>query len=93
MAETLMLDHYAIREAAVRLQMECDNINDCIDKMRAVIYTLPEVWETDTCDRYVDRYLELEPGMKEMADLIADMVTQMDRITADFRDTASGMAG
>ena len=86
MAETLTLDHCAIREAAVRLQTEGDNINDCIDKMRAVIYQLPEIWETDICDSYVDQYLELEPKMKEMADLITDMVTQMYQMSGSFRE-------
>ena len=86
MTETLTLDCCAIREAAVRLQTEGDNMNDCIDRMRAVIYQLPEIWEADICDSYVDQYLELEPKMKEMADLIADMATQMNQISVGFRD-------
>lgn len=93
MMETSVLDHCAIREAAVRLQTEGDNINDCIDKMRAVIYVLPEIWEADTCDSYVDQYLELEPKINEMADLIADMAAQMNRISTNFSDRKSGMAG
>ena len=93
MAETLMLDYDAISEAAARLQTEGDNINDCIDNMRAVIYELPEIWEADTCDSYVNQYLELEPKMKEMVDLIADMVTKMNQICSNSHNTDSGMAG
>ena len=93
MIEALMTDYCAIREAAVRLQTEGDSINDCIDKMRAVIYVLPEIWEADTCDGYVDQYLELEPKMNEMADLITNMVTQMNQLCCSFRDTGSEMAG
>ena len=93
MAETLMLDYDAISEAAARLQTEGDNINDCIDNMRAVIYELPEIWEADTCDGYVNQYLELEPKMKEMVDLITDMVTKMNQICSNSHNTDSGMAG
>lgn len=93
MAGTLTFDCCAIREAAVRLQAEGDNINDCIDRMRAVIYVLPEIWETDTCDSYVDKYLELEPKMKEMADLITDMAVQLNQISAGFLDRNADMAG
>lgn len=92
MADKLMPDYCAMQEAAVRLQTEGDNINDCIDKMRAVIYVLPEIWEADTCDSYVDQYLELEPKMKEMADLVTDMAAQMNRLSDSFRNTASDMA-
>lgn len=84
MAETSARNGCAVEEAAVRLQTEGDNINSCIDRMRAVIYQLPEIWEADTCDRYVDQYLKLEPKMKEMADLIADMTAQMNQASADF---------
>lgn len=93
MAETSMLDYCAIREAAVRLQTEGDSINDCIDKMRAVIYVLPEIWETDNCDSYVDQYLELEPKMTEMVDLITDMAERMNQISASFLGRNSDMAG
>ena len=84
MADTLTLDHCAVREAAVRLQTEGDIINDCIDRMRAVIYQLPEIWTEDICDSYVDQYLELEPKMKEMADLIAGMAAQMNQVSVGF---------
>lgn len=80
MAETLAPDCCIIREAAVRLQTESDHMKDCIDRIRAVIYQLPEIWETDTCDSYVSQYLELEPKMEEMANLITDMATQLNRI-------------
>ena len=85
MAETLTIDCCAVREAAVRLQTEGDNINDCIDRMRAVIYQLPEIWAEDICDSYVDQYLELEPKMKEMADLITDMAAQLNQMSAGPR--------
>ena len=83
MAEALTFDHCAIREAAVRLQTEGDNIIDCIERIRAVIYQLPEIWEADICDNYVDQYLKLEPKMQKMADLIADMAAQMNQVSAN----------
>lgn len=93
MAETLKLDYDTMMEAATRLQAEGDNIKDCIDNMRAVIYELPEIWEADTCDSYVSQYLELEPKMKEMADLVTDMAKQLNQICGNFQDTDSCMAG
>lgn len=92
MAETLMPDYDAISDAATRLQTEGDNINNCIDNMRAVIYELPEIWESDTCDSYVSQYLELEPKMKEMVDLITDMAKEMNQICSSFRETDFGKA-
>ena len=92
MTQTLTLDYDALKEAAIRLQTEGDNINDCIDKMRAVIYVLPEIWVADTCDSYVDQYLELEPKVQEMVDMITDMVAEVNRICNNLRETDSGMA-
>lgn len=93
MSETLTPDYDAINDAVTRLQAEGNNINNCIDRMRAVIYQLPEIWEENTCDIYVDQYLELEPKMKEMADLITDMAKQMNQICSNFQGTDSGTAG
>lgn len=93
MAESLTLDHCAIREAAVRLQTESDNITGCIERIRAVIYQLPEIWDEDICDSYVDQYLELEPKMKEMVNLITDMVSQMNQVSVSPQDTDSNIAG
>ena len=93
MAETLMLDYEAIGDAAVKLQTEGDNISDCINNMGTVVGGLPDIWRAETCNSYVNQYLELEPKMKEMVDLITDMVTQMNQICSNFQETDSGMAG
>lgn len=92
MADKLMPDYCAMQEAAVRLQTEGDNINDCIDKMRAVIYVLPEIWEADTCDSYVDQYLELEPKMEKMADMITAMAKQINQICSNCQENDSDVA-
>lgn len=93
MADTLLLDYGAIGEAATKLQTEGSNISDCIQKMGTVISELPDIWKADTCNSYVNQYLELEPKMNDMVDLINEMVAQMNQICTNFQDTDSGMAG
>lgn len=93
MADTLLLDYGAIGDAATKLDTEGGNISDCIEKMRAVVDELPEIWKAETCTSYVNQYLELEPKMKDMVNLIADMVAQMNQICTNFQDTDVGMAG
>lgn len=93
MADTLLLDYGAIGEAATKLETEGGNISDCIQKMGTVVGELPEIWKAETCNSYVNQYLELEPKMKDMVELITEMVAQMNQICSNFQETDTGMAG
>lgn len=93
MADALMLNYEAISQEAANLQTEGDNMNDCITKITNIVNGLPDIWQADTGTKYVEQYNELRPSLEDAVQLIDDMVTQMNQISANFQDTDAGMAG
>lgn len=93
MAELLRIDYEAMADAANKLNTEWDTMVTCIQNITNVVNSLPDFWEADTATRYMTQYDELQPGLKETVQLIADMAEQMTQISNNFRDADSGMAG
>lgn len=93
MGSTLMLDYEALETEANRLQAEGDSMSDCIQKIGNIVNALPDIWQADTGTKYVQHYADLEPSLKETVQLISDMVSQMKKITSNFQETDTGMAG
>lgn len=89
----ISIDYNGMAEAANQLEQQYQAMDDCITSIGNVIHGLPDIWTAETCDKYLSQYEELEPGLKETAQLISDMVEQMNKIVSNFQDTDSGMAG
>ena len=93
MAEMLRIDYGEMKDAADKLSREWENMTDSIQIVSGVVKSLPDFWEAETANRYMAQYEELEPGIQETIKLISDMAEQMNKISANFQDTDSGMAG
>lgn len=89
----LRLDYEQLEVAAKKLTDEGNTFEDCITNMTAVIDGLPDIWEADTCDRYIAQYEELKPSFEATRNLIQEMSEQMTKIYQNFKDTDSSMAG
>ncbi len=70
-----------------------DIFEQCIDTMKQVIEGLPDVWEADTSDKYVQQFMEAEPGLREVRQMIEDMANQMQKISDNFAQADADMAG
>ena len=55
----LRLDYEAIGEASKTLSEQGNIFEDCIKTMTTTIDGLPDIWEAETCDRYVEMQNQL----------------------------------
>ena len=76
----LRVDYEALAAGSKTLQDQGAIFEECIDRMRQVIESLPDVWEADTSKRYVEQFQEAEPGLKNVRQMIEDMAVQMQKI-------------
>ena len=89
----LRLDYEQLDASAKKLMEEMEAFDACISNMTAVVSNLPDIWEAQTCDRYVEQFEELKPGFESTRDLIGEMSEQMSKIAQNFADADSDMAG
>lgn len=89
----LRVDYEALAAGSKTLQDQGAIFEECIDRMRQVIEGLPDVWEADTSKRYVEQFQEAEAGLKNVRQMIEDMAVQMQKISDNFAQADSDMAG
>ena len=89
----LRLDYEALASSAKTLSQQGDTFEDCITTMSQVISQLPEIWEAETCDKYVEQFEDAKPTLEKVRQLIEDMSTQMQTISDNFAQADSDMAG
>ncbi|MCP1103065.1 WXG100 family type VII secretion target [Aequitasia blattaphilus] len=89
----LRVDYDALAYASRTLSEQGDTFESCIGTMTSVVNGLPDIWEADTCDRYVEQYNEASKTLNEVRELIREMSEQMQKISDNFRGADVDMAG
>ena len=89
----LKLDYEALESSSKTLKEQGDTFEECIGEMSRVVEGLPDIWEADTCDKYVEQYTSAKKTLDDVRDLIQEMAEQMDKIAKNFRDADTDMAG
>ncbi len=89
----LRLDYEALAASSKTLSQQGDIFEDCINTMSQVISELPDIWEAETCDRYVEQFDEAKPTLEKVRQLIEDMSAQMQKISDNFARADADMAG
>ena len=87
----LRVDYEALASSSATLVEQGELFGDCIETMSKVIRGLPDVWEAETCDRYVEQYFEAEPKLKDVKQMIEDMAAQMRQISQNFEKADQDM--
>ena len=87
----LRVDYDALETSARTLSEQGDIFQDCISTMTSTVDSLPDVWEAETCDRYVQRYNEAKPTLESVRELIEEASQQMLTISRNFRDADESM--
>ena len=59
--------------------------------LTSVIRDLPDAWEAETCDRFVEQYFDAEPKLKDVKQMIEDMAMQMRQISENFEKADQDM--
>lgn len=89
----LRLDYEALATSAKTLSKQGDIFEDCITTMSQVVNELPDIWEAETCDKYVDQFGDAKPTLLKVRELIEDMSAQMQKISENFAQADTDMAG
>ncbi|MGN0305741.1 MAG: WXG100 family type VII secretion target [Lachnospiraceae bacterium] len=89
----LRLDYEALAEASMKLREQGEIFADCIETMSTVVDGLADIWEAETCDKYVEQYGEAKPTLDAVRELIEAMAEQMQKISDNFAAADSEMAG
>lgn len=89
----LRLDYEALATSAKTLSEQGDIFEDCITTMSQVVSGLPDIWEAETCDKYVDQFDDAKPTLLKVRELIEDMSAQMQKISDNFAQADADMAG
>jgi len=92
MANKLRVDYEALGTSSAKLIEQGEIFEDCINVMTSEVEALPDIWEADTCDRYVQQYFDSKETLVEVRNLIQDMADQMQKISDNFRDADVRMA-
>lgn len=89
----LRLDYEALADSSKTLIEQGDIFEECIDRMTQVIDALPDIWEAETCDRYVEQFADAKPTLNDVRNMIQEMAEQMQKISDNFREADADMAG
>jgi len=87
----LRLDYQALEVESNKLKAEGDTFEDCINTMTKIINALPDIWEAETCDQYLEQFTNARPTLMEVRQMIQDMALQMDSISRNFAQADSDM--
>ena len=79
----LRVDYEVLASSSSTLLQQSEAFGDCIDIMTSVIRDLPDAWEAETCDRFVEQYFDAEPKLKD--------VKQMRQISENFEKADQDM--
>ncbi len=89
---SLKLDYEALGSSAKTLREQGDTFESCINVMSKVVDALPDIWEAETCTRYVQEFDESKKTLNDVRKLIEDMSSQMTQISNNFAQADSEMA-
>jgi WXG100 family type VII secretion target len=87
----LRLDYQALEVESNKLKAEGNTFEDCINTMTQIINALPDIWEAETCDQYLEQFTNARPTLMEVRQMIQDMALQMDSISRNFAQADSEM--
>ena len=93
MASKLRVDYEGLADSSATLIEQGNIFEECIGVMTSEVEGLPDIWEADTCDKYVEQYNEAKGTLNDVRDLIQEMAEQMQKISDNFRDADVDMAG
>ena len=83
----LRVDYEVLASSSSTLLQQSEAFGDCI----GVIRDLPDAWEAETCDRFVEQYFDAEPKLKDVKQMIEDMAMQMRQISENFEKADQDM--
>lgn len=88
----LRVDYAELAVASKKLAAQGNDFENCINVMNTVISGLPQIWEAETCNQYVQQFQQAKPTLMDVRNMIQDMANQMDKISQNFRSADTDMA-
>ncbi len=93
MKDSLDINYGLMADAAKKLDDEYGFMSTSIKNITNVVDSIPDFWNADTATKYIEQYDALKPSLLEAVQLVDDMSRQMTKISSNFQEADSGMAG
>lgn len=88
----MKLDYTEMGNSAKKLDTEMGNFDDAIRNMQTIINSLPDIWEGETSEKYVEQFADLKPSFEKTRDLVGDIAEQMRDIVNAVKTADSDIA-
>ena len=89
----LKISYEELETSAKSLIEQKSDFDTCVESMQKIVDGLPDIWEAETCTRYVEQFAENKKALTDVSELIQDMAEQMRKIASNFKDADTDMAG
>ncbi|MDD8048685.1 MAG: WXG100 family type VII secretion target [Thomasclavelia sp.] len=92
MAGTIRLNAEGLQSASNNLKQEGNEFETLVNQMQSVVNSLPEAWEGEAANAYVEQFSQLKPNLDKTRELIATIATQIDQTLQAAQELDSNIA-
>lgn len=89
----LRIDFDGISTSKSAIDLQKTNFEELYESMKSTINSLPEYWEGETANSYVQQFEDLSSSFNSIRDLMEGLSTQLSNISTNFSSTDTDMAG
>lgn len=89
----LRIDFEGIASSKSAIDTQKANFEELYESMNTTIGSLPDYWEGETANSYVQQFEDLKPSFDAIRDLMDSLSTQLNNISTNFSTADSDMAG
>jgi len=89
----LRIDFDGIATSKSEIDTQKANFEDLYGSMKTTVNNLPEYWEGETAQSYVQQFEDLAPSFNAIIELMEALSTQLNNISQNFSSADSTMAG
>lgn len=89
----LRIDFEGIASSKAEIDGQKADFESLYSSMKTTVNNLPEYWEGETAQSYVQQFEDLAPSFNAIIELMEGLSTQLNNISQNFSSADSGMAG
>lgn len=88
----LKVDYEGISNVKTSIDLQRANFDEFYEALKNTIYSLPDYWEGNAADGYIQQFSDLSSSFEAIVTLLYDLSTQLSNISTNFASNDSGMA-
>lgn len=92
MGTVLKVIYEGIGDAKSTIDLQKENFDELYQTLKTTINNLPEYWEGDAAEGYIQQFSDLSSSFDAIGNLLADLSKQLGNISTNYASNDSGMA-